>query len=285
MSLGTDVGRFALVPMWVAEALAENPTALRLFIVLAGNYADRDTGECFPKRDTLAADLGVSEPTVSKAARDLMAAEALTVERRGRASGAGGRTSNLYRLHFAHPTYRKSSTPLSESPLSPSPTGTAFSETDPLNESAAPPAPADSLPSQGGLWGQEERDRLQVFKDLIAEHFNNRRGDRGTRERMARHIRRGATVQQFRRAIEITKEATRDDPVKFAVGVLARMVEEGDDGTRSDTEAGGGAGSGARGFGSGGGSRTGTGNGRGHGDRRGAAAAGAGGTSSYEKLW
>lgn len=285
MTLGTDVGRFAIVPLWVAERLAGDPAALRLFILLAGKYADLDTGECFPKQETLAAALGVSDRTVRDAARALIQAEALTVERRGKTSGGGGRTSNLYRLHFAAPTYRKSGAPLTGSTVPVSPPDTSSSETEPPNERAAPSASAAPGAEQGGLWGQEERDRLQVMRDLIAERFRNRKGDRATRERLARLVRGGATVQQLQRAIEVAKSETRDDPVKYAVGILARMVEEGDDGSGGREAAGGGAGRGARGAGAGEGARGAGRDARGDGDRRGTALAGAGGATAYGNLW
>ncbi|MCK9496716.1 MAG: hypothetical protein M0R75_14660 [Dehalococcoidia bacterium] len=152
-----------------------------------------------------------------------------------------------------------------------------------LSEGAPHGAPTPLLPSQGGLWGQEQRDRLQVMKDIISERFNNRRGSQSNRDRLARLVRAGATVQQLQAAIDVAKQSTRDDPLAYSIAVLARMLEEGDDG--SSEAAGGGRGGAVRGAAAG--TRPGgfTGGAGRDGDHRGAATAGAPGQTRYGDLW
>jgi len=83
---------------------------------------------------------------------------------------------------------------------------------------------------QASMFDGEHRERLTVLTDMIAEAFGNRKGRKADRERLSRLIRRGATSKQMKNAIVIAKSAPRDYDVGYAIGVLARFIEEGVDG-------------------------------------------------------
>lgn len=98
----SDVGRFAIVPLWLLLTDVSN-TAIRLFALLAAKYADRD-GACFPSRLRLAADLRArSKRTVDTAIDELERVGAVEVERR---ATKGLHQSNVYVLHYADPATR-----------------------------------------------------------------------------------------------------------------------------------------------------------------------------------
>jgi hypothetical protein len=80
------MGPFSIVPEWVLER-GLSPTALKLYIVLA-RYADWETGIAFPARDTLAERMKSSEKTVDRAVKELVAAECIGKEYRGRYASA-----------------------------------------------------------------------------------------------------------------------------------------------------------------------------------------------------
>lgn len=90
----TDVGQFAVVPMWVVDLVSNR--ALHLYAVLGAVWADRD-GMCWPSRQTIADRMGVSRAVVDRAKQELIAVGALTVESR---YDDEGQASNLYRLHL-----------------------------------------------------------------------------------------------------------------------------------------------------------------------------------------
>lgn len=92
----SEIGPFCIVPLWVAEAVP--PAALKVYVILAAKYADRDTGEAYPSRRTLAHDSGISDDTLDRSVKELKAAGALTVE--ARKSPEGDRTSNLYTVVY-----------------------------------------------------------------------------------------------------------------------------------------------------------------------------------------
>lgn len=94
----SDIGPYAIVPKWVADALLGNPGALALFLRLA-LMADRTTGEAWPSRAFLANALGCSVDTVDRHKRDLETIGALTVTQRTGADGA--LTSNVYTVHLS----------------------------------------------------------------------------------------------------------------------------------------------------------------------------------------
>ena len=86
MQVSTQMGPFSIVPEWVLER-GLSPTALKLYIVLA-RYADWETGIAFPARDTLAERMKSSEKTVDRAVKELVAAECIGKEYRGRYASA-----------------------------------------------------------------------------------------------------------------------------------------------------------------------------------------------------
>lgn len=94
----SDVGPYAIVPKWVADALIGNPAALALYHRLA-LMADRETGQAWPSRSYLAKMLGCSSDTIDRLKRQLQAVGAITVESRKGPDGAP--TSNVYTVHFA----------------------------------------------------------------------------------------------------------------------------------------------------------------------------------------
>lgn len=109
----TDVGPFAIVPLWLLESGA-SPRAIQLYALMAAKYADRD-GACFPAVPTLAKDVQTSEMTVHRALTELVAIGAMN--RAPRWNATGGHRSNLYSLRFAKPQLSSSES------LAPSNTG------------------------------------------------------------------------------------------------------------------------------------------------------------------
>ncbi|PND26789.1 helix-turn-helix domain-containing protein [Sinorhizobium sp. M4_45] len=73
-------------------------TAFRIAYCLL-HYMDSATGDCFPKQETIAADLGVTDRTVRKALVCLRVCGWLEIEERWPAKGRG--KSNLYRFQDA----------------------------------------------------------------------------------------------------------------------------------------------------------------------------------------
>ncbi len=99
--LTSDVGRFAIVPLWLLET-GISDRALRLFAMLAARWADRD-GVAWPSLETLAAAIGAPHrKAVTRAARELEACGALRIERRLQTDSLGGFV-NRYHLQFAQP--------------------------------------------------------------------------------------------------------------------------------------------------------------------------------------
>jgi hypothetical protein len=113
----SDIGRFAIVPLWLIESSITS-TAVRLFGIMAAKYADRDSGTLFPSRKRLADDLGAKSPRTVDAAIDaLVKIGALSVMYRTDERGAP--TSNLYTLHFIAPPHATNCTPLAENRQTP----------------------------------------------------------------------------------------------------------------------------------------------------------------------
>jgi hypothetical protein len=88
----SDTGPFALIPEWLLDS-GVSDRAVRLYAVLA-RYADNDTGIAFPSKRLLATRLGCSDDSVTRAQKELEAADALRVE--ARFADEGDRTSNNY---------------------------------------------------------------------------------------------------------------------------------------------------------------------------------------------
>ena len=73
MNVSTQIGPFSIVPEWVLWRDL-SPTALKLYVVLA-RFADWETGEAFPARETLAERMGCSAKTVDRAVAELEGAD------------------------------------------------------------------------------------------------------------------------------------------------------------------------------------------------------------------
>jgi hypothetical protein len=86
MQVSTQMGPFSIVPEWVLDR-GLSSTALKLYIVLA-RFADWDTGIAFPARDTLAERMDCSEKTVDRAVKELVEAQCIEKEFRGRYQSA-----------------------------------------------------------------------------------------------------------------------------------------------------------------------------------------------------
>lgn len=106
----SDIGPFAILPMWVLEA-GVSGNAVRAYAILA-SYANRETGEAFPSRKTMAKRLGVSVDTIDRGIKELEEAQAVTVAYRYEdpSDEAAGRrqTTNGYIVRFARPPGGKS---------------------------------------------------------------------------------------------------------------------------------------------------------------------------------
>lgn len=99
MSMRSDMGPFAIVPLWLLRRGLSSP-ALHVYAVLAAVYADRE-GRAWPSRATLAEEVGCSTDLVDRCIKELMKAGALVKERRWR--DGGGATSNVYVLRYSRP--------------------------------------------------------------------------------------------------------------------------------------------------------------------------------------
>lgn len=82
-SLRAQMGPFVLIPVWVLER-CQDPRALRLYGFLA-KYANRE-GRAWPTRQQLAADMGISVPTVTRLLTVLREIGVLKTTRRHRSS-------------------------------------------------------------------------------------------------------------------------------------------------------------------------------------------------------
>lgn len=90
-----SAGQFAIVPAYLVAASAAD---LKVYLVLA-LHVDYDTGVCWPSRQTIATEAGVSLSTVKRSLARLAQIGAIEIEHRRDA--AGDSTSNLYRLPYA----------------------------------------------------------------------------------------------------------------------------------------------------------------------------------------
>ena len=117
MKVKSDLGRFAIVPLWILESNISS-SAIRLFAVMAAKYADRESGTLYPSRKQLAADIGAKSPrTIDKLLDELVGLGSLYIEHRQDASRSP--TSNLYTLHFIALPHADNCTPLAENCESP----------------------------------------------------------------------------------------------------------------------------------------------------------------------
>lgn len=90
----SDTGPFALVPEWVLN-LPISDRAVRLYGVLS-RFADNETGECWPSRQTLWTRLGCSERSLDAAVKELQAHGAIIKQKRPREDGQAGYQTNAW---------------------------------------------------------------------------------------------------------------------------------------------------------------------------------------------
>jgi hypothetical protein len=164
---------FAIVPIWVARHPDLSDRAVRMYATLAG-YADNATGRAWPSRARLAADLGCSTDSIDRAARELMLAGAVTVQKRF--GDDGQPIPNLWTIHRVQQggsrtgAARGSRTPAagvaapvrhrtrsSELETNAVADATGVSETD---------APAESAPAKA-----PRRDRLTPYREALLDAF------------------------------------------------------------------------------------------------------------------
>lgn len=91
-----------MVPEWLLDA-CQSPIAIKLYCHL-GRFADRNTGECDPRRGRLAAAMHCSRDTVDRALKELKDAGGVSWEQR--VGDDGDFTSNVYTLHRMPPPGR-----------------------------------------------------------------------------------------------------------------------------------------------------------------------------------
>lgn len=100
----TKIGRYSMTPLWLALNPDVGHIALRLFVILAAKYADRDDNTCFPSRRTLATDLRLAAlSTVDAAIAQLKAAGALVVKHQYHPNG--NFKTSMYTLMFDDPNF------------------------------------------------------------------------------------------------------------------------------------------------------------------------------------
>lgn len=92
--MSNEPAGFAILPR---HLLGMQPVEVKVYMALA-LYVDWDTGECWPSRQTLAHDAGVSLSTVKRALKALVQYGAVEVHPRN--DPAGDSTSNLYVMPF-----------------------------------------------------------------------------------------------------------------------------------------------------------------------------------------
>lgn len=95
----SDIGLYGIMPLWVAASVS--PNAVKVYAIFAAKYADRKSGEGFPKRRTWAEDCGFSRDTLDRSIKELEVIGALTKEQQRSPDGDPG--ENLYTIHFAAP--------------------------------------------------------------------------------------------------------------------------------------------------------------------------------------
>lgn len=100
---------FSIIPHWIIFS-GVSSGAVHLFAVLA-KYADYDTHEAFPSRQTLAKGIGKSTDTVDRHVKELQKIGALVVTRR-KLPGTQGNQTNIYELIYAEPAQTEVSAPV-----------------------------------------------------------------------------------------------------------------------------------------------------------------------------
>jgi hypothetical protein len=129
MTVTNEIGTYSIVPLWVAEALAERKDgrALALYVGLS-NWTSGIGGNCWPSRKTLADYLNVSADTVDRWTAALVDIGALTVEHRY--TDDGDMSSNLYTVRVVPPGASKDAeTPMGNDAETPSRKDAALTST------------------------------------------------------------------------------------------------------------------------------------------------------------
>ena len=106
----TDVGRWAMVPLWLMRRTCEesNGTAALVVFIALHRWIDADK-ECHPSVGSIAREAGISEATVRRGLKLLEDIAAITSEPRW--TDDGDRTSNLYHLRYVEPASNRDTTP------------------------------------------------------------------------------------------------------------------------------------------------------------------------------
>jgi len=112
VSVETETGPFAVVPLWMVTALTEKNaggtgSALRVWVALH-QWVNYNSRHAIPSKQTIAESVGASINTVERALNLLRDVGALTWEQRR--DEAGDLTSNDYLLHYANPSMQEGST-------------------------------------------------------------------------------------------------------------------------------------------------------------------------------
>lgn len=98
MSVKTDIGPFAIVPLWLSKSASNS--ALRLYALVSAKYANKES-QAWPSYKTISEDLGCSKSSVVRDIIELKKLGALTIENRNRPNGSP--TSNVYTLITSKP--------------------------------------------------------------------------------------------------------------------------------------------------------------------------------------
>jgi hypothetical protein len=193
----TDIGQYAIVPLWLVQSDISH-TALRVFALLAGKYANRTTQECWPSHQRIADDLHVHRNTVAAGIAELVE-RGILVQRHRAANGL--KTSNHYTLQFikpagfrcttdsatlhnplcivAQPTVQPLHNPLCNVAQ---PTVHKPESVDPelVNQKEVPRAPVNALVESPLAWHKRHGSHVQQFCDWVcfpqelASQFANR---------------------------------------------------------------------------------------------------------------
>jgi len=129
----SDIGQFALVPLWlITSGVSSN--AVHVYAMLLAKFADRE-GKAWPSRASLGELTGMSVASIDRALAELGEKGALIKERRSRDDGGQG--SNIYTLRQSRPGCQNQDTPSSETGYPP-----------PQNQHAPPPQKRDTNHTQ-----------------------------------------------------------------------------------------------------------------------------------------
>jgi hypothetical protein len=99
----SDIGQFAIVPLWLAES-GVSSRAVHVYAIMSAKWVDRSTATCYPKRQTIATALDVSVDTIDRAMRELVKVGAVEIRRRK--SADRGNDTNTYRVRVVRPAGR-----------------------------------------------------------------------------------------------------------------------------------------------------------------------------------